>query len=465
METHLGESLAVGWVLPFVGILLSIALFPLFAGRFWHHHFPKISLFWALSLAVPFVWFYRGAAVHEIAHIFLVDYFPFVILLWALYTVSSGILLTGTLDGSPRQNTLIIASGTLLASFIGTTGASMVLVRPLLRAISWRRHKAHVVVFFIFLVSNIGGALTPLGDPPLFLGFLHHVPFFWTLKLAPAMFFVAVPLLVVFYLIDRRHHAREESRPVGAAATMGIRGWQNFICLAGIVGAVLMSGMLKLGEVHVLGVEMKLEGLLRDAVLIAIGITSLKTTAPAIHRDNQFSWFPIKEVAILFAGIFMTIIPALAILRAGEHGALKPLIELADHPRNYFWLAGRAFEFPRQRADVPDILQYGAGRARPGPARTRSRAAAHPFAWTLPARDLVRCRVHGGEHLRRQRAQFHGEEHRGGIRHRDAELFRLYVQVFDSVPDTAVLARDVRVLSIVRDGGRHGDILRTRHQR
>ncbi len=378
METHLGESLAVWWVLPFVGILLSIALFPLFAGRFWHHNFPRVSLFWALALAVPFVWFYRGAALHEIAHIFLVDYVPFIILLWALYTVSSGILLTGTLDGSPRQNTLIIASGTLLASFIGTTGASMVLVRPLLRAIAWRRHKAHVVVFFIFLVSNIGGSLTPLGDPPLFLGFLHHVPFFWTLNLLPAMLFVAVPLLAAFYFIDRRHHRREEGAPERASAVMGVRGWHNFVCLAGIVGAVLMSGVLKLGDVHVLGVDMKVEGLLRDGLLIAIGLTSLKTTSAEIHRDNQFSWFPIKEVAILFAGIFMTIIPALAILKAGEHGALKPLIDLADHPRNYFWLTGGLSSFLDNAPTYLTFFNTALGALVPG----------------LPEADAVRQLIH-----------------------------------------------------------------------
>jgi Na+/H+ antiporter NhaD/arsenite permease-like protein len=345
VHENLGEILSVFWVIPFVGILLSIALFPLFAPRFWHHHFPKVSLFWALVLAIPFVWFFRDAALHEIAHIFLVDYIPFIILLWALYTVSSGILVTGTLDGSPRQNTLIIASGTLLASLIGTTGASMVLVRPLLRAISWRRHKAHVVVFFIFLVSNIGGSLTPLGDPPLFLGFLHHVPFFWTLNLAPAMLFMAAPLLAIFYLIDRRYHSREEGAPERVSVVMGIRGWQNFLCLAGIIGAVLMSGVWKLGSAHVLGIEMKIEGMLRDVLLIVLGVASLKTTSPAIHKDNQFSWFPIKEVAILFAGIFMTIIPALAILKAGTHGALKPLVELADQPASYFWLTGGLSSF------------------------------------------------------------------------------------------------------------------------
>ncbi len=345
MEAHLGEILPVWWVIPFVGILLSIALFPLFAPRFWHHHFPKVSLFWALAFALPFVWLFRGAALHEISHIFLADYVPFIILLWALYTVASGILVTGTLDGSPRQNVMLLAAGTLLASFIGTTGASMVLIRPLLRAISWRRHRAHIVVFFIFLVSNIGGSLTPLGDPPLFLGFLHHVPFFWTLHLAPATALVSIPLLGIFYMIDRNYYRRETGHPERSSLVVGVRGAQNFSCLAGIVAAVLMSGMWKLGSVDILGVHLTKEGLLRDTILIAIGFTSLKTTSAAIHKDNQFSWFPIREVAILFAGIFMTIIPALAILKAGQHGALKPLVDLADQPASYFWLTGGLSSF------------------------------------------------------------------------------------------------------------------------
>jgi len=337
--------LPVWWVIPFVGILLSIALFPLFAPRFWHHHFPKISLFWALAFAVPFVWFFRDAALHEIAHIFFADYLPFIILLWALYTVSSGILVSGTLDGSPRQNTMLIAAGTLLASLIGTTGASMVLIRPLLRAIAWRRHRVHVVVFFIFLVSNIGGSLTPLGDPPLFLGFLHHVPFFWTLHLAPATAMVSIPLLGIFYLFDRRYYRRETGHPELSSLVLGLRGGQNFLFLAGIIAAVLMSGIWKLGTVDVLGVHLTKEGMLRDAILIVIGLTSLKTTSAAIHKDNQFSWFPIREVAILFAAIFMTIIPALAILKAGVNGALKPLVELADQPASYFWLTGGLSSF------------------------------------------------------------------------------------------------------------------------
>ncbi|HEX5131419.1 MAG TPA: sodium:proton antiporter [Candidatus Krumholzibacteria bacterium] len=343
---HLGETLQIWWAIPFVGILLSIALFPLFAPDWWHHHFPQVSLFWAVLLAAPFLIIHRGEAFHEITHIFLADYFPFIILLWALYSVSSGILLSGTLHGTPKENVLILISGTLLASWIGTTGASMVMIRPLLRAIAWRKQRVHIIVFFIFLVSNIGGALTPLGDPPLFLGFLHHVPFFWTLHLFPPMVFLSVPLLTLFYFIDRRMFAREtREAPVGRPERMGIRGKLNFVFLGAIVAAVLMSGVVKLGFVHVLGVELKIESILRDAIIVTVGLVSFKTTSDTIHRANQFSWFPIKEVAILFAGIFMTIIPALAILKAGENGALAGLIGLAHRPSNYFWLTGGLSSF------------------------------------------------------------------------------------------------------------------------
>jgi len=341
----LGSSLSVWWTLPFAGMLLSIALFPLFAPRFWHHHFPSVTAFWSLALAAPFVAIHRGEATHHLIEVIFADYLPFLIILWALYTVASGILVTGTLRGTPAQNTLILLSGTVLASWIGTTGASIVLIRPLIRAISHRKRRAHVVVFFIFLVSNVGGLLTPLGDPPLFLGFLHGVPFFWTLHLLPMMLVVAVPLLAIFYVVDSFYYRREAPRASHTQELMGIRGWQNFGYLAGIVGAVFLSGVWKLGTVNVLGVERETVGLVRDVVLIVLGFLSLKTTSPAIHEANQFSWGPIREVAILFAGIFVTMIPAIVILRAGAHGALRPVIDLAREPHHYFWLTGGLSSF------------------------------------------------------------------------------------------------------------------------
>ena len=207
---ELGTTLALWWALPFAGILLSIALFPLVAPRFWHRHYPKVSLAWAILFALPFVWSYGDVALHAIGHIYLVDYVPFVLLLWGLFTVAGGIVVRGELRGSPGVNTTILAVGTLLASWVGTTGAAMVLIRPLLRANASRRHRVHSVVFFIFLVANIGGSLTPLGDPPLFLGFLRGVPFFWTTRLAAETLLCAVILLTAYYFIDRRLWARED---------------------------------------------------------------------------------------------------------------------------------------------------------------------------------------------------------------------------------------------------------------
>ena len=174
-----GDSLGILWVLPFVGILLSIAVFPLVAENFWHHNFGKISLFWALLLIIPFT-FLQGlqVTIYELLHVGLLEYVPFIILLLSLYTISGGVQLKGSLVGTPVLNTLIIFIGTFMASWMGTTGAAMLLIRPLIRANQHRENKVHIIVFFIFLVANIGGSLTPLGDPPLFLGFLKGVDFF-----------------------------------------------------------------------------------------------------------------------------------------------------------------------------------------------------------------------------------------------------------------------------------------------
>jgi Na+/H+ antiporter NhaD/arsenite permease-like protein len=178
-SAQLGTELPLWSAIPFVGILLSIAIFPLIAPHFWHNHFPKISAAWALIFAIPFLFVYKGQAVYEILHIYLIDYIPFIILLWGLFTISGGIYVKGTLKGTPVLNTLLILIGTALASWVGTTGAAMIMIRPLLRANADRKHKVHLIIFFIFLVANIGGSLTPLGDPPLFLGFLPVVYFLY----------------------------------------------------------------------------------------------------------------------------------------------------------------------------------------------------------------------------------------------------------------------------------------------
>jgi len=338
----IGAVLPLWSILPFAGILLSIALMPLFLPHFWHDHFPKVSVFWALVMALPFIYFFKGVAVYEIAHIFIVDYIPFIILLWALFTVTGGIYIKGTLKGTPAVNTLILLIGTGLASIIGTTGASILMIRPILRSNAWRAYKAHTIVFFIFLVSNIGGSLTPLGDPPLFLGFLHGVPFFWTMHVLPQMAFAGVVLLVLYFILDSYYFKKESTTgaPDAEPEPIRIEGLRNFIFLAGIIAAVLFSGMVKLGEVNIFGIHQAIENLCKDAVMMVMGILSLVFTRQEIRKRNDFSWGPIQEVAYLFAGIFMTIIPALAILKAGKQGALAWLIQCVDTPANYFWATG-----------------------------------------------------------------------------------------------------------------------------
>ncbi|MFQ5600454.1 MAG: sodium:proton antiporter [Candidatus Krumholzibacteriia bacterium] len=345
---HLGESLPLWSILPFVGILLSIAIFPLVRPHFWHHHYPKVAAFWALILAVPFVIAHRGEAMHAILHTYLLEYFPFIILLWSLFTVAGGIVVRGTISGTPRANLVLLGIGTLIASWVGTTGASILLVHPLLRALANRRYKAHTVIFFIFLVSNIGGALTPLGDPPLFLGFLNGVPFFWTLHLIPHMLLLAAVLLAVYYVMDRHYYRREgQHHPPtrGPAEPIHLAGLRNLPLLLGIVAAVLLSGVLHLHDVRVLGIDIPWHNLMRDAALVVIGLVSLRITPHELRAANQFTWEPIREVAYLFAGIFMTIVPALAILNAGERGQLAFLIRAVEAPLEYFWITGSLSAF------------------------------------------------------------------------------------------------------------------------
>lgn len=344
-----GSELPIYWVIPFVGILFSIAVFPLIAPHFWHRHFGKISLGWALLLIVPF-YFQQGPSItiYELLHVSLLEYLPFIILLAALFTISGGIQLTGQLVGSPLVNTGIILVGTILASWMGTTGAAMLLIRPLLRANSWRKHRVHVVAFFIFLVANIGGSLTPLGDPPLFLGFLKGVDFFWTTSaMLPPMLFMVVTLLILFYQLDSYYYRREEETPAKTpGGKLGLKGSFNLLLLVGVVGSVLLSGTWQphLGF-QVYHVEVELQNLVRDLLLVTLAYLSWRFTTRSIREANQFTWFPILEVAKLFAGIFVTIIPVIAILKAGTGGALSAVISSVStngEPINYryFWATG-----------------------------------------------------------------------------------------------------------------------------
>ena len=348
---QIGKILSAWTVFPFVGILLSIALCPLLTPRFWHHHYGKVSAFWALLFAVPFMYVFQRQGVVEILHVYIVDYIPFIILLWALFTIAGGIVVGGSLQGTPAVNTVLLFLGTVLASWVGTTGASMVMIRPVLRANKHRVRQAHVICFFIFLVANIGGGLTPLGDPPLFLGFLHQVPFFWvTVAIFPHVLLSSCLVLMTFFLVDTVFYRKEKRRggPSEADAEKSrvrIEGLYNLLFLAGVVGLVLMSGYWKADAFDIMGIEIPYQNLARDLGILAMGGLSLAVTPWKLRQANEFGWGPILEVAKLFAGIFMCIIPAVAILKAGKEGALAPLLAYVTGPGHYFWASGALSSF------------------------------------------------------------------------------------------------------------------------
>jgi Na+/H+ antiporter NhaD/arsenite permease-like protein len=343
-----GADLSILWVFPFAGILLSIAVCPLVAPHFWHQNFGKISTFWAILFIIPFL-FKVGFTVtlYELLHVGLLEYVPFIILLLALFTISGGVQLTGALVGTPIINTSIILIGTILASWMGTTGAAMLLIRPLIRANKDRKNKVHVIVFFIFLVANIGGSLTPLGDPPLFLGFLKGVNFFWTTSaMMVPMLFMAISLLIIFFIFDTYLYKKENIKTVETEIKIGIEGSFNLLLLLGVIGSVLLSGFWKPHiEFEVFHVHVELQNVVRDILLLSLAFASWKLTSSKIREANEYTWFPIVEVAKLFAGIFVTIIPAIAILKAGTSGALGIVINSVSNesgPINYmyFWATG-----------------------------------------------------------------------------------------------------------------------------
>ena len=353
-----GRSLGFAWSLPFIGLLLSMALAPLFLHRTWEHHYGKIAAGWSLLVLIPMAIFLGGGVTFEsFLHAMLVEYMPFIILLFTLYTVAGGILVMGNLHSSTTTNVTLLVIGTVLASFVGTTGASMIMIRPLIRANDNRRMNVHVVIFFIFLVSNVGGSLTPLGDPPLFVGFLRGVDFFWTVK---ALWFptltVALILLAMFAAIDRFVTWTDEHKPELPDRTpdraIRIYGKVNFLLMGGVIGAILLSAMWKPGvALHLPGAALPLEGLVRDGLLLTIAGLSLKLTPKQVRAGNEFSWGAILEVGKLFAAIFICVIPVIAILKAGPNGAMAGLVALvsnADGSANlqaYYFLSGLLSSF------------------------------------------------------------------------------------------------------------------------
>lgn len=344
-----GASMGWPWALPFAGILLSIATGPLLFAKLWHNHYGKIATGWAALTLIVIAWSF-GASVMLAAfvHAILAEYVSFIVLLFALYTVAGGILITGSIRGTPAVNTGMLAFGTGIASVVGTTGAAMILVRPLIRANRARQHNTHVLIFFIILVANVGGALSPLGDPPLFVGFLRGVDFFW-----PAQYLwmqtaiVATILLAAFLAVDFWFAGREAAPADATHKRIRVRGSVNLLLIALVIASILLSAKWQPGiqfDIH--GTKVELQNVARDAGLVLIALLSLWLT-PDEHREaNGFTWEPIKEVAKLFAGIFIAIIPVLAMLQAGKNGAFAWLLAAVTardglpHDVAYFWLTG-----------------------------------------------------------------------------------------------------------------------------
>jgi len=343
-----GASMGWPWALPFAGILLSIATGPLLFAKFWHSHYGKIAVLWALLTLAPIaIAFGPASALAAFVHALLAEYMSFIVLLFALYVVAGGLLITGDLGGRPWSNALVLAVGTAIASVVGTTGAAMILVRPLIRANAARANNAHVVIFFIFLVANIGGALSPLGDPPLFVGFLRGVDFFWTTThLAYETAIVAVLVLAIFLALDI-WFAQGETKAAAAAEPLRLRGLINLPLIGTIIGAILLSAAWNPGiELDIYGTHVALQNLVRDGALVVIALASLWLTPDEHRKANDFTWEPIAEVAKLFAGIFVCIIPVLAMLEAGHDGPFAWLLRAvteqdgSPHEVAYFWLTG-----------------------------------------------------------------------------------------------------------------------------
>jgi Na+/H+ antiporter NhaD/arsenite permease-like protein len=353
-----GSSLSFWWALPFAGILICIATGPVLYSHFWEHHYGKISAAWIAAALIPLaVTFGPWVAFESAMHAILFEYMSFIILLFALYTIAGGVVVRGNLHGSPLTNSAIMLVGMGLASFVGTTGASMILIRPLIRANDNRRHNVHTVVFFIFLVSNIGGSLTPLGDPPLFVGFLRGVDFFWTTQfLWKETLLVGSIVLTVFFLMDtylyKKEGLQQPLKDPPADCKIGLEGLVNLPLLGGVIAAILMSATWKPGiTFSVPGGTLELQNLFRDGILVLLALVSLKLTKEQHRLGNGFTWGPIQEVAKLFLCIFITMIPVLAMLKAGASGAFAPLVALVSNPDGspnnlaYFWLTGGLSSF------------------------------------------------------------------------------------------------------------------------
>lgn len=344
---HFSEFL---YAAPFIGILLSIALGPLLAPNFWHHHYFKIALGWlGVTLVLLGSRFALSEVMQSIIHVMLHEYFPFIILIGVLFVITSGIHITFSGKATPLANTTLLLSGGILASFIGTTGAAMLLIRPIIRLNTYRQNVTHIVVFFIFIVANIGGILTPLGDPPLFLGYLKGIEFWWTFQnlLAPWLV-VFLPLLIIFYALDHHYFAKDPKIKVPESKIkepkVKVTGIINFIPLLGVIVTVWGTGAWSNSPNLGIG-DLTVSQVLRELLLIIFGLISWAITPQKIRQNNDFSWEPFLEICRIFVAIFITIIPVVTMLHAGVEGPFQKLLLQANPngiPNNdfYFWATG-----------------------------------------------------------------------------------------------------------------------------
>ena len=356
-SVHASAAVPAWLCAPFAALLLCVALGPVLAAHWWEKHQGIVVAVLSAVLLAAFAMVQSGSAAAELALECLVnDYLTFIVLLFGLFCVAGNITLVGDLAGSPRINVALLLFGTLLSSFIGTTGSSMLMVRPIIKMNAWRKRKRHIMVFFIFLISNIGGSLTPIGDPPLLMGFSRGVPFFWSLRLFPVMALNVAILLIAFYFVDMRAYRKDiaigRKPDISKPGTdVHIDGLHNVIFLVVIVAAVILSGVLPtlpafqdangnvLG-IHLYGhVTLTYPALIEIVMILACAALSFKTTPVSVREANHFTWGAIKEVAVLFIGIFITMQPALMLLK--EHGASLGL----DTPFQMFWVTGALSSF------------------------------------------------------------------------------------------------------------------------
>lgn len=345
------ENISLLFSIPFAGMLLSIAIMPLIASEWWEKKQQYMVILWSALFLIPLAVAYTpGVMVEVLCKVIFEDYLTFIILLFGLFCVAGNISIKGNFSGTPKMNVVLLLIGTLLAGWVGTTGASMLMIRPIIKSNAWRKRRAHTIIFFIFLVANLGGCLTPVGDPPLLMGFMRGVPFFWSLHLFPLLVLNGAVLLCLYFIFDMYNYKKEiaEGRHpelCGEKINLQIEGKHNVVFIVMIIIAVILSGALPsipafAGGIHIIGeVELGFAAIIEIVIILLAAFLSMKTTRKELRTENEFTWGPIKEVAILFIGIFITMEPALLFLEA--HGASLGLTQNWQ----MFWATGLLSSF------------------------------------------------------------------------------------------------------------------------